>query len=98
MNITLYQYEVVEAIQEYLTQKYDMDVDLQDNFVDCPCIKYIEIETPYKKHKNGKVMKDADGDKIFDHANSKRITKHITFGEDDEITFYLEPRNNLEDV
>ena len=48
MNITLYQYEVVEAIQEYLTQKYDMDVDLQDNFVDCPCIKYIEIETPYK--------------------------------------------------
>jgi hypothetical protein len=96
MNITLYQYEVVEAIQEYLTQKYDMDVDLQNNFIDWPCIEYTETETPYKKHKNGKVMKDADGYKILDHENSKRITKHITFGECDEITFYLEPSNNYE--
>ncbi len=96
MNITLYQYEVVEAIQEYLTQKYDMDVDLQDNSIDWPCIEYTETETPYKKHKNGRVMKDADGYKILDHENSKRITKHITIGEEDEITFYLEPRNNYE--
>ena len=95
MNITLYQYEVIEAIEEYVSTKYGMDIyniKLSDN----PCIEYTEQETPYKKHKNGKVMKDSEGYKIFDHANSKFITKHISFGETDEITLYLEPGNNNE--
>jgi len=61
MNITLYQYEVMDAIQEYLYKEYRIDVDLYESLSDAPCIAATETKYPVKKHKNGKPMKHEDG-------------------------------------
>ena len=94
MQIELYQYEVMDAIQEYLYKEYGIDVDLYQSLGDAPCISATEMEYPIKKHKNGKPMKDKDGIPIRDFENPKLLESHILFGEDSKISFGLEPGVN----
>ena len=91
MQIELYQYEVIDAVQDYLKKEYGLDVDLHESIYDCPSIEHIEIKYPVKKHKNGKPMKDKDGIPIRDFENPKLLESHILFGEDSKISFGLEP-------
>ena len=94
MQIELYQYEVMDAIQEYLYKEYGIDVDLYESLGDAPCISATEMEYPIKKHKNGKPMKDKDGIPIRDFKNPKVLESHVSFYESDKITIYLEPGFN----
>ena len=79
MQIELYQYEVMEAIQEYLYKEYGIDVDLYESLGDAPCISATEMEYPIKKHKNDKPMKDKDGIPIRDLKKPKSIRKPFQF-------------------
>jgi len=94
MQIKLYQYEVMDAIQEYLYKEYGIDVDLYESLSEAPCISATETEYPIKKHKNGKPMKDKDGIPIRDFKNPKVSESHYNFCEQDRITIYLEPGFN----
>jgi len=94
MQIELYQYEVMDAIQEYLYKEYGINVDLYESLGDAPCISATETEYPIKKHKNGKPMKDKDGIPIRDFKNPKVLESHFNFYESDKITIYLEPGVN----
>ena len=91
MKITLYQYEVMDAIQEYLYKEYGIDVDLYESLSEAPCISATETEYPIKKHKNGKPMKDKDGIPIRDFKNPKVLESHFNFYESDKIHIHLEP-------
>ena len=91
MNITLYQYEVMDAIQTYIKKEYGIDVDLYESLSEVPCISATETEYPIKKHKNGKPMKDEYGFSIRDYKNPKVLESHFNFYESDKITIYLEP-------
>jgi len=94
MNITLYQYEVMDAIQEYLCKEYGINLDLYESISEAPCISATERKYPVKKHKNGKPMKDEDGLPIRDFDNPQVLESHFSFNETDEITIYLEPGVN----
>ncbi len=43
----------------------------------------------YKKHKNGKEVKDENGFREIDWDKSKYVTKHIEFDDSADITFYV---------
>ena len=90
MQIELYQYEVMEAIQDYLVKEYSIDTCLGESS-EPPCITAVEIDYPIKKHKNGKPMKDEHGFSIRDFENPKWNESHINFSEDSKMSIYLEP-------
>lgn len=94
MNINLYQYEVMDAIQDYVKKEYGIDVDLYESLSECPLITTTERDVPYKKYKNGKVIKDEQGLPKLDFKNATTKKKYVNFGESDEITIFLEPGVN----
>ena len=94
MQIELYQYEVMDAIQEYLCKEYGIDLELYESLGEAPCISATEMEYPIKKHKNGKPMKDKEGIPIRDFKNPKVLESNFAFHETDKITIFLEPGVN----
>ena len=94
MEIKLGFYDIEEAIKLHLKKVYGFD----NVNIDYDCsgfnIEVGEYEYVYKKHKNGKEKKDKDGFSIVDNTKTKWIKKHFSFGECDELSFYVKEINN----
>jgi len=88
MNISLYQFELQEAIALYLKKEHNVVIDTDD--IDYTSIEYQEREQVFKKHKNGKDIKNEHPE--VDWENSPYKTKHITMGEIDEICLSIVSR------
>ena len=87
MNISLYQFELQEAIALYLKKEHNIVLDTND--IDYTSIEYQEREQVFKKHKNGKVVKNEHGHPEVDYDKSTYKTEHLSFGEVDEIHITL---------
>ena len=84
-------YDVREAIQLLVKEKLDIDIDLEDMCPhDNPSICYQERILAFKKHKNGKEVKDANGFREVDWEKVTWKKKYIDFDDSCEITFYVE--------
>ena len=94
MEIKLGFDDIEEAIKLHLKTVYGFDSVVID--YDCSAfnIEVGEYEYVYKKHKNGKEKKDKDGCSILDHEKTKWIKKHFSFGECDELSFYVKEVSN----
>jgi len=94
MEIKLGFYDIEEAIKLHLEKVYGFD----NVNIDYDCsgfnIEVGEYEYVYKKHKNGKLKKDKNGYSILDNTKTKWIKKHFSFGECDELSFYVKEINN----
>jgi len=90
MQITFDYYEIQEAIQLLLKEKAGIEIDLEDiNPHDYPDIVYHERDFVYKKHKNGKEIKDKNGIREIDWDKSEYKKKSIVFDDTAEITFWV---------
>jgi len=87
MKIELHDWEVKEAIADYVKKEYGMNFNT--DHIDCSEFEYQETERVYKKHKNGRVVKNKDGLPVVDWKNSPRVTKHADFHEGSSINFWL---------
>ena len=87
MNISLYQFELQAAIALYLEKEHGFTINTDD--IEYTSIEYQEREQVFKKHKNGKVMKDEHGHPEVDWENSTYKTQHLSMGEVDEIHLSL---------
>jgi len=94
MNISLYQFELQEAIALYLKKEHNIVLDTDD--IDYTSIDYQEREEVFKKHKNGRVVKNEHGYPEVDWENSPYKTKHISMGEIDEIHLSIINRDERE--
>ena len=83
MNISLYQFELHEAIALYIKKGHGISINTEH--IEYTSIEYQEREQVFKKHKNGKVVKNEHGHPQVDWENSPYKTKHISMGEIDEI-------------
>jgi len=89
-KLTFYSYEVEEAIRMYAKEKLGLDIPEDSISVhDYPSIEYRERVFAYKKHKNGKEVKDKNGIREIDWDKTTYERKWIPFDDDAEITFYL---------
>ena len=57
MNIELTQWEVFEALEDYIKKRYGFSVGIEEQCSEYPTIAYTEAVYAPRKHKNGKVMK-----------------------------------------
>lgn len=90
MQLSFDYYEIQEAIQLLVKEKLGIDIDLEDiSPHDYPSIEYRERVFAYKKHKNGKEVKDKNGIREIDWDKTTYERKWIPFDDDAEITFYL---------
>jgi len=89
MQIKIWHYEVLEAIQELMNKKYGMDVDLSEQCDDYPTIEHHVYERVYKKHANGKNIKDKNGYPILDKKESIWTKEYFAFGEMDEFILFI---------
>ena len=96
MNISLYQFELQYAIALYLEKEHNIVINTDD--IDYTSIDYQEREEVFKKHKNGKVIKDKNGHSEVDWENSPYKTKHISMGEIDEIHLSIVNRGPYKDT
>jgi len=89
--IKLHQYEVLDALTNYLSEEYGMSVDLRlDERIDSyPTINYSVPEYAYKKTRDGKDKLDKYGCKTIDYKKTKWHQKFIEFGDDAEIEFWI---------
>jgi len=88
VKITLDQYEVMMALGAYMEREYGISADLNDP-LDWPTFTYSTYEYPWKKHKNGRFVKDPDGHKQKDW-DKQTVTSHtVEWTEMDDLTVYL---------
>ena len=90
-TIKIAQHEVLDALTDYLSNEYGMNVDLRldERLLDCPVLHYLEHEYAYKKTRDGKYKLDKYGSKIIDYKKTKYHQKFINFGDDCDIEFYI---------
>ena len=91
MKIELYHHEVLDALSEYINRTYGLECDLAEDLDSSPEIEYQVPVRPFKKHKNGRVVKNSDGYPVIDHANTTYKTDWITWNETGSMHFYLAP-------
>ena len=91
MQISLYEFEVIEAVAQYCEKEHGINIDV--DCIDDVSIEYQERERVYKKHKNGKVKMDEHGLAEVDWKNSPFKTKYISFGEMSEMHIHVLPRD-----
>lgn len=87
MQVELYDWEVKEAIADYMKKEYGMDFNT--DHIDQAEIEYLEVEKVYKKHKNGKIVKNAYGNPEVDWENSPTHSQLAQFGEGSKIILYV---------
>ena len=87
MIIKLYDWEVKEAIADYTKKEYG--INFNTDHIDCSEFEYEETERVYKKHKNGRVVKNTYGLPVVDWKNSPKVSKTADFHEGSSITVYL---------
>ena len=86
MRIKLDQWQVMQAIEEYLKNK-DIKLDLTNTYTEM----YAEVTEnirQHKKHKNGKVVKNEYGHPEWETVGQETKSLHIK--EFDEIEIYVE--------
>ena len=88
MEIKLNSWDVNEAIKNYVKDTYNLDVDFEQ-MDEYPCLEYSRREIVHKKHKNGKVQKDKNGNWIIDEDKTKYVTEFAEISDDSAIVFYL---------
>jgi len=90
MQLTFDYYEIQEAIQLLVKEKLGMDIDLEKiSPHDYPSIEYRERILAYKKHKNGKEVKDKNGIREIDWDKTKYEKKFIQFDDSADISFWV---------
>ena len=90
MQLTFDYYEIQEAIQLLVKEKLGMDIDLEKiSPHDYPSIEYRERVLAYKKHKNGKEVKDENGIREVDWDKTKYEKKFIQFDDSADISFWV---------
>ena len=90
MKLTFDYYEIQEAIQLLVKKKLGMDIDLEDiSPHDYPDIVYHERVYVYKKHKNGKDIKDKNGIREIDWDKTTYKKKGIQFDDTADISFWV---------
>ena len=95
IEVKIHYYEVVEAIELYIKENYNMDLDLDIYSENCVLaegiveVEYRELEPVYKKHKNGKVVKSQYGHPVVDRENSNYAKKHLDFDERASFVFNI---------
>ena len=93
IEVKIHYYEVVEAIELYIKENYNMDLDLDIYSENCMLadgvveIAYYEQEPVYKKYKNGRVVKNDYGHPIIDREKSEYVKKHLSFDERASFVF-----------
>ena len=86
MKIELNYYEVMEAVDMYLFQKYKMQVDMYEDTELCETETTTFIRQP-KKHKNGKDVKNEHGYTMYETVGEEKNT--TAFKQDDSFIFHL---------
>ena len=95
IEIKIHYYEVMEAIELYIKENHGLNVDLDIYSGDCVLaegiveVEYRKLEPVYKKHKNGKVVKNEYGHPVIDRKKSKNVKKHISFDEGASFIFSI---------
>ena len=90
MQLSFDYYEIQEAIQLFVKEKLGIDIDLEDiSPHDYPSIEYRERVLAYKKHKNGKEVKDKNGIREIDWDKTTYKKKWIQFDDSADITFWV---------
>jgi len=95
LEIKIHSTDVMRAIEAYVKEQYGLDTNLDVHSEDCAIsegvvmVDYKKLDRVYKKHKNGKLVKDQNGHTITDWEKSKYINKWIAFDESCEISFHL---------
>tara|TARA_R110001583_G_scaffold40774_1_gene130072 strand:+ start:32 stop:319 length:288 start_codon:yes stop_codon:yes gene_type:complete len=90
MQLTFDYYDIQKALELLVTEKLGVSLDLEDvSHADYPSIKYKERVVIYKKHKNGKEVKDEHGFREVDWDNTEYVTKHVEFDDSAEFTIYV---------
>ena len=90
MQIKFDYYDIQKAVQLLIKERLGISLDLEDlSPHDYPSIEYQERVFVYKKHKNGKEVKDENGLREVDWDKSNYVTKHIEFNDGADITFYV---------
>ena len=94
MQIKLDQHEVVEAIEEFVKNKYGLSKSLYSDW-DYPCFTYQKLQRHFKKHRNGYPMKDDNGNRVFDPDKKPYYTtNHLNFDDTFELSFMLGEGND----
>ena len=94
MEIKLESYEVEESLIDFLKNKYNIDVKIQQDYGENLCLETNERVWVYKKHKNGRIKIDSEhGYKIVDYDKSTWKREFMYIGEMSNIVFNVEPIN-----
>ena len=90
MQLTFDYYDIQKALELLVKDKLGISLDLEDvSHADYPSIEYKERVYVYKKHKNGKEIKDENGFREVDWDNTEYVTKHVEFDDSAELTIYV---------
>ena len=87
MRIELSGWQVRDAIRNYLSDNYGLDIH-DDEEMEEMQHEFMYRNIAYKKHKNGKVMKDENGRPIVDKENTRTVCSSAYVDEYDS-TFYF---------
>jgi len=86
MRIKLDQWQLMQAIEEYLNNK-DINFDLTNTYTEIYA-QVTENIRQHKKHKNGKVVKNEYGHPEWETVGQE--TKSVHIKEDDEIEIFID--------
>tara|TARA_R100001460_G_scaffold8778_1_gene21538 strand:- start:5579 stop:5890 length:312 start_codon:yes stop_codon:yes gene_type:complete len=86
MRITLDNYQIMDAIQEYLNKK-DLNFDFDNTYTEVYA-KVTEDIRQHKKHKNGKVVKCKHGYPEWEVVGQE--TKSLHLNETTELEIFVE--------
>ena len=86
MRIKLDQWQLMQAIEEYLNNK-DINFDLTNTYTEMHA-QVTENIRQHKKHKNGKVVKNEYGHPEWETVGQETKSLHIK--EDDEIEIFID--------
>ena len=90
MRIELSGGQVRDAIRNYLSDNYGLDI--QDEDMEEMEHEFMYRSIAYKKYKNGKVMRDENGRMIVDEENTRTVCSSGFVDEyDSHFHFYLMP-------
>ena len=82
MKLTLYKYQVMEAIEQYLQEK-GINIEAEDEV----SLELSRAIYEVKKHKNGKPVMNAHGYPEREYVRTE--THHESFYDDDEFIIYI---------
>ncbi|MBC16582.1 MAG: hypothetical protein CL942_15765 [Desulfovibrio sp.] len=82
MQVKLDYYDLIDAIENKLDSTFEGSIDLHSRELEI-FFETLESDEQPKKHKNGRIVKDAHGNTVFETVGQK--VKHHNFSENDEL-------------